>query len=150
MSRRAANPYLITGVYARMGRRFLWTYDKELEVNAQRLLSKTMQEWDPSSCPTFVQVKRLVVSLFGFGADIWDTIEQAECLYIHSVGVDSVGVEDDLNDLILKSSNNESRFYVRWRSHSNTFRVEYFGFLVPPSGDVKAPDNLVMHPSSQA
>lgn len=123
---------LTTGAYDRMGRKFLWKYDKELELNAQRLLSRTMQEWDARSWPTFDQVKRLVVSLFGFGADIWDTIEQAKCLYIHLSGDD-----DDVNDLILCSANEESRFYVRWLSHSNTFVVQYHGFLVPPSRDVK-------------
>ncbi len=37
---------LTTGAYARMGRKFLWKYDKELDLNLQRLLSTAMQEWD--------------------------------------------------------------------------------------------------------
>jgi len=99
-------------------------------MNAQRLLSKTMQEWDASSWQTFDQVKRLVVSLFGFGADIWDTIEQANCTR-------------KIDFLVLCSKDEESKFYVQLKTDSNTFVVRYHGYLVPPNKDVKAPEGLL-------
>ena len=112
-----------------MGRKFLWKNDKELDLSLQRLLSTAMQEWDHRDWQSFDFIRRRVVSLFGFGADIQDTIVQEKCIR-------------NPENLVLCTANEESRFYVRWFSDSNTFVVQYHGLLVPPSLDVKAPGDL--------
>jgi hypothetical protein len=116
--------------YGRMGRKFLWKYDKELDLSLQRLMSTAMQQCDDRDWQSFNFIRRCVVSLFGFGEDIQDTIVQEKCMR-HP------------DNLVLCSANGEDRFYVRWLSHSNTFVVQYHGLLVPPNKDVKAPDDLL-------
>ena len=116
--------------YGRMGRKFLWKYDKELDLSLQRLLATAIQEWDHRDWQSFDFIRWRVVSLIGFEADIQDTIVQEKCIR-------------NPENLVLCSANEESRFYVRWLTHSNTFVVQYHGLLVPPSLDVKAPDDLL-------
>jgi hypothetical protein len=120
---------LTTGAYARMGRKFLWKYDKELDLSLQRLLATAMQECESRDWRDFDFIRRRVVALFGFGADIQDTIVQDKCVR-HP------------ENLVLCSANGEDRFYVRWLAHSNAFVVQYHGLLAPPSLDVKAPEDL--------
>ena len=119
---------LTTGTYARMGQKFVWKYDLELENNLKRLLSSSMQEWD-KSWRTFDLVKQHVVSLFGFKEDICNTIEEAKCTR-------------KADFLVLCSKDGESKFVVEWKK-DNTFEIKYHGFLVPPNKDVKAPEDLL-------
>jgi hypothetical protein len=131
------NQYLVQGGsvlqcgagYARMGRKFLWNYEKELASSLQRLLTTAMQEWDHRDWQSFDLIRIFVVSLFGFGADIQDSIVQEKCTRYPK-------------KLVLCSANEESHFYVYWLAHLNTFVVQYGGQLVPPSLDVKPPKEL--------
>jgi hypothetical protein len=124
-----------TSFYTKMGQKFLWKYDKELDLNLQNLMKQnlmktTMEECYQRDWQSFDFIKGHVVSLFGFGTDIQNTILQEKCFR-------------SPDTLMFWSTNEEDRFYVRLLPDQIIFVVQYHGFLVPPNKDVKAPDDLL-------